>query len=49
MSSLVAAPIAGYIANSLLSDEEKYDPKVEKLSKNQIASENQLYVQRNSA
>jgi hypothetical protein len=29
MSSLVAAPIAGYIANSLLSDEEKYDPKVE--------------------
>ena len=27
MSSLVAAPIAGYLANSLLSDEEKYDPK----------------------
>jgi len=29
MSSLIAAPIAGYFANSLLSDEEKYDPKVE--------------------
>jgi len=29
MSSLIAGPIAGYIANSLLSDEEKYDPKAE--------------------
>lgn len=29
MSSLVAAPIAGYIANSLLSDEEKFDPKAQ--------------------
>jgi len=36
MSSLIAAPIAGYLANSLLSDEEKDDPKKHK--NNQIAS-----------
>lgn len=47
MSSLIAAPIAGYLANSLLSDEEKDDPKKHK--NNQIASQNQQNVPRNNA